>query len=81
VVLSNSMIKSWFLQTENKLQPSQNFQNTFPVLTELLQQAKILNFEHKQSITQTFRGLTSDLSCSWLNKKIEKKSLTPHCTW
>lgn len=65
-----------FLQTENKLQLSQNFQNTFPVLTELIQQARILNLNINNQSYKLFSWTNkSDLSCGWLNK-IEKNPNT-----
>jgi hypothetical protein len=65
-----------FLDTESEFQLSENFQNTFPILTKLIKQARILNLNINSESYKLFSWTNKNgLSCGWLNK-IEKKSIT-----
>lgn len=65
-----------FLDTASEFQLSENFQITFPVLTKLIKQARILNLNINSQSYKLFSWTNkNNLSCGWLNK-IEKNPKT-----
>jgi len=61
-----------FLETENKLKVSEKFQNTFPVLSDLIGKARVLNLKINDTFYKLFSWTNKDgLSCGWLNKMEE----------
>lgn len=66
-----------FLYTENELQLSETFNSTFPLLTELLHQARILKLKINDQPYKLFSWTNKDdSSCGWLNKVEENVSTT-----
>jgi len=66
-----------FLYTENELQLSETFNSTFPLLTELLHQARILKLKINDQPYKLFSWTNKDdSSCGWLNKIEENASTT-----
>jgi len=55
-----------FLYTENELQLSETFNSTFPLLTELLHQARILKLKINDQPYKLFSWTNKDdSSCGW----------------
>ena len=66
-----------FLDAAKELGLSEKFQKTFPVLTELIQQARILNLTINSQLYRLFSWTNKDdLSCGWLNKIEENANTT-----
>jgi hypothetical protein len=58
-----------FLASETPFQVSDNFKSTFPILAELIAQARVLNLTINNQLFKLFSWTNKDqLSCGWLNK-------------
>ncbi|MCD0489939.1 hypothetical protein LPB86_16980 [Pedobacter sp. MC2016-14] len=65
-----------FLDSVKEIHLSDNFENTFPVLTALLKQARVLNLKINNQLFKLFSWTNKDgSSCGWLNK-IEKEDIS-----
>lgn len=75
---------SWLINSSDKVEfldskefvLSNNFKNTFPVLTELIEQARILDLKINDQLFKLFSWTSkNNLRCGWLNK-IENEGIS-----
>jgi len=65
----NQSDKIEFLETENEIILSETFQKTFPILSSLIINARILNLKINNQSYKLFSWTNNEnLSCGWLNK-------------